>query len=238
MLEIVLITAVVLLLCALLIAVPVHFFGGRNTLLRSVLGFAAVLVLSIALVAGSVLLLAMIPVEVTEMNDPADYLRITGNHNNDSPAAFIATFFPEELGMDFTDVTYHYKAEKFDSIACETYLEFTLPEEAFPMHVSDLARHGAPKPFPCADGWDMWIIDNHLDTWTSEERGQPDKDDDNARNIGSARVGLILCNRAERRLVYFALMVHDGGASNTDKFGFFLTRFGIEPLAFDRILAE
>lgn len=238
MLEIVLITAVVLLLCALLIAVPVHFFGWRNTLWCA-LGSAVVLVLSIALVAGGVLLLlAVIPVEITEMNDPADYLRITGNHNNDRPAAFIATFFPDELGADFTDVTYHYKAEKFDSIACETYLEFTLPGEAFAMHVSALARHGAPQPFPFADGWDMWIIDNHLDTWKRGERGQPDKDNDNARNIESARVGLILCNQAERRLVYFALMVHDGGASNTDTFSFFLTRFGIDPLAFDRMLVE
>lgn len=235
---IVLIAVVAVLLCALMMAAPVYFFGWRNTL-RCALALAAVLVLSFALIVGSVLLLlATLPVEITETDDPADYLRITGNHDNGRPAAFIATFFPEALGADFADVTYHYRAEKFDSIACETCLAFTLPEAAFAAHVAALARHGTPQPFPFADGWDMWVIDNRLDTWTRGERGRPDEAADGVRNIESARVGLILCNRAERRLMYFALMVHDGGAADTDGFGFFLTRFGIDPLAFEIMLGN
>lgn len=186
--------------------------------------------------AGS-LLMVQSPAKITETDSLADYRVITGNYDNNRPQAFIDSFFPAEIGADFTDPVWHYKAKKFDSIGCEAYLEFTLPDEAaFAAHYAGLAQHGEPQPFPFDARYEMWLIAAHMDTWTWDERREDEPETD-SRCIESARVGLILCDREARAFIYFALMVHDGGATHTTELNHFFTRFGIEALEFEHAIA-
>lgn len=172
--------------------------------------------------------------EVYETDSFADYRLITGNYDNDRPQAFISSFFPEEIGADFADARWHYKAIRFDTVACEAVLTFRLPAgAAFTAHYAELARHGDPQPFPFNERYGMWVIAAEMQTWTRAERGkeaQPQID----RNIESARVGLILCDREAREFVYYALVVHDGGGTTTAELNHFFALFGIDPAAFER----
>lgn len=195
--------------------------------------------MGIILLAAGFLALSLLGNEVVyETDSLADYRLITGNYDDARPQAFIAGFFPEEIGADFEDAVWHYKAIRFDAVACEAYLEFTLPDEAaFDAHYAGLSVHGAPRPFPFDAKYEMWVIAGDMYTWTRAERHE-DQPETDYRNIESATVGLILCDREARQLVYFALMVHDGGATRTTELNHFFTRFGIDPLAFEQMLAQ
>lgn len=194
---------------------------------------------ALALLAAGCLGIFLLGNEVTyETESLADYRIITGNYNDRRPQALIDSFFPAEIGEDFADPRWHYKAIRFDSVACEASLTFSLPEEAaFATHYASLARHGTPQPFPFDQRYEMWLIAADMDTWTTAERhkGEPEAD---YRNIESARVGLILCDREAHEFVYFALMVHDGGGTRTTDLNHFFTRFRVDPFAFEIMLGN
>ena len=222
-------------LCAplCLLVLCIRRWGWIGGALRAVGG----MVLCVMLWVGS-LLLTLPAGEVYETGTLTDYRVITGNYNNERPQAFIDSFFPAEIGADFADPVWRYKAKKFDSTGCEAYLEFALPDEAaFAAHYAGLAQHGEPQPFPFDARYEMWLIAADMDTWTPAERheGEPATDD---RNIESARVGLILCDPEAQAFIYFALMVHDGGATTTADLNHFFTRFAIDPLAFEQMLVQ
>lgn len=219
-------------LCLLVLCI--RRWGWVGGTLRAVGGMA----LCVMLWVGS-LLMALPAGEITETDNLADYRVVTGNYNNNRPQAFIDSFFPAEIGADFTDPVWHYKAKKFNSIACEAYLEFTLPDEAaFAAHHAGLAQHGEPQAFPFDARYEMWVIDNCMDTWTWEEKDGLDKEDPDVRNIEDASVGLILCDRQARRFVYFALMVHDGGGTDETELDYFFNRFGVDLLTFERMIVQ
>lgn len=223
----------VLCLPLCLLVLCIRRWGWLGGTLRAV-GSAALWV--ILLVGG---LCLAFPGEVYETDNLADYRVVTGNYNNDRPQAFIDSFFPAEIGPEYVDAAWHYKAIKLDSIACEAVLTFTLPgQAAFDAHYSDLSRHGEPQPFPFDERYEMWVIDNHIDSWTQAERGRSDRENAHVRNIESACVGLILCDREAQRFVYFALMVHDGGATDETDLNHFLTRFDVDLLTFEQMIAQ
>lgn len=229
--------AVFVVLCPplALLVLCIRRWGWLSGLLRAV-GVAALWVL---LLVGSGLMIILAPVEITETDNLADYRVVTGNYNNRRPQTFIDSFFPAEIGEDFADSIWHYKAKKFDSIGCEAYLEFTLPEEAaFAAHYAGLAQHGEPRAFPFDARYEMWVIDNRMDAWTSSERGQPDREVPDVRNIEEASVGLILCEPEAQRFVYFALMVHDGGATDESDLNYFFDRFGVEMWRFENAICQ
>ena len=74
---------------------------------------------------------------VTEKTDISDYCVITGNYDNDRPAEFIHSFFPEEVDDDFSNVSYLYIAQRGDTYACQIWLEFDIEnEDAFKDFIS------------------------------------------------------------------------------------------------------
>lgn len=229
--------AVLLVLCSplALLVLCIRRWGWLSGLLRAV----GVAVLWVLLLVGSGLMIILAPVEITETDNLADYRIVTGNYNNERPQAFIDSFFPAEIRADFADPIWHYKARKFDSIACEAYLEFCIPEEAaFAAHYAGLAQHGEPQAFPFDARYEMWVIDNRMDAWTSSERGEPDGENPDVRNIEAASVGLILCDREAQRFVYFALMVHDGGATDETDLNYFFDRFGVALWRFENAICQ
>lgn len=224
----------VLCLPLCLLVLCIRRWGWVGGTLRAVGGMA----LCVMLWVGS-LLMALPSGEITETDNLADYRVVTGNYNNKRPQAFIDSFFPAEIGEDFADPVWHYKAKKFDSIACEAYLEFTLPDEAaFAAHYAGLAQHGEPQAFPFDARYEMWVIDNRMDAWTSAERGHPDSEAPDVRNIEEASVGLILCDREAQCFVYFALMVHDGGATHETDLSYFFDRFGVAMWRFENAICR
>lgn len=225
-------TALCMPLCLLVLCI--RRWGWIGGTLRAAGG----VVLCVMLWAGS-LLLALPSGEITETDSLADYRVVTGNYNNERPQAFIDSFFPAEIGDDFSDPVWHYKAIRFDTIACEACLEFTLPDEAaFAAHYAGLAQHGEPQPFPFDGRYEAWVIDNRLDTWTGAERGRPDPEAPDIRRMEAASVGLILCDRETQHFIYFALVVHDGGATNETDLNFFLNRFGVTLQQFEKAICE
>ena len=80
----------VLGLLLVIIFLPMHMFGLLYVLLSVISGEGT----------------------VTETTDIADYGIIIGNYDNDRPAEFMFSFFPEEISEDFSNVSYHYKAQR------------------------------------------------------------------------------------------------------------------------------
>ena len=154
-----------------------------------------------------------------ETADPADYLQIEGNHNNGSPERFVKTFFPEELENTFQDVRYHYKAVKFDTSACEVWLEFTLDSDAaFTGFLSEYDRRFSAVPF--RDGWMEYPVSPDL--WILMTGDGP--------NWEYAQMGKILFRESDRRIIFWALYVSDGGGTEVSELNRFFTTFGVDPM--------
>ena len=174
------------------------------------------------LIHGAMYLLAndAVNAEVYETNDIADYGIITGNCDNDPPKEFIASFFPGEIKESFSDVTYHYKAKNFDTYAYEAYLEFVIEDaEAFAAYLADHAN--TATTFAYDESYMACEIARTLDL------SRPAKAN-GAYAIDNAKVGYILYNTEEQRIIYFALGVFDGGGTDTSELNYFFDRFDIE----------
>ena len=161
--------------------------------------------------------------ELYETDDVADYGEFIGNYDNETPAEFIAEFFPDEIQDNFTDVAYHYAAKKDDTYACECYLEFVIEDKAdflqFMAHYSPLyevTESLMDKRFQ------EYSVSNVLDLdWTrvGKENGYP---------IQYARVGKILFSPNEQRCIFLALCVWDGGGVDTNELHYFFDRIQID----------
>ena len=204
--------------------------------LRSILWTLGGIVLWLLLFVGGLLLAD--PGIVYETQSLDDYRRVFGNYDNERPQALIDSFFPEEIGTDFVNPTWYYKAKRLDSIACEAWLEFTLPDDdAFDAHYAGLTVHGQPQPCPFDARYEMWVIAGDMDTWTHADYNASAPETD-YRNIESATVALILCCREEQRFVYYAMQVYDGGGTRTTDLDYIFTRFNISPLAFEAAVCK
>ena len=160
-----------------------------------------------------------------ETNDLADYGKITGNYDNDTPAEFMKKFFPEEILSSYSDVTYHYNARKGDAFAYERYLEFVIENEAeFHAFVAQYENQYAAAVFDWESNFMEYSISNVFDTeWTrySAEKGYP---------IQYAEIGKVLYDPDEQRIILWALGTWDGGGTGTAHLHYFFDKFGIDVL--------
>ena len=182
-------------------------------------------VIILLLVAPIVLL--VIPIacydRVYETNEIADYGKIKGNFDNNTPKSFIFSFFPQTLDDAVSDVTYHYKAKTGDTYAYECYLEFTIEDKSeFTAFLDSHVQLDKSTEFRYDDTLMDYTVSNILDTdWTSVMKS-------GGYSIGYAEIGKILYNTEEQRIIFFALGVYDGGGTSTAELDYFFTKYDID----------
>lgn len=200
-------------------------------LLKILLCLILVCLLFPTLMIGSLLVLgAFLSGEgtVTETTNIADYGIISGNYDNEFPAEFMFSFFPEEISKDFSNVRYHYTAQKGDTYACEIWLEFDIEDaEKFAEFLDASVDPEQVTAFAYDPSLSDYTVSNCF-ILTS-----PEDDDPGDIHIEYAKIGKILYSEESRHIICFALLMYDGGYSSTKEFGSFFTRFGIDPIQYE-----
>ena len=165
---------------------------------------------------------------VTEKTDISDYCVITGNYDNDRPAEFIHSFFPEEVDDDFSNVSYLYIAQRGDTYACQIWLEFDIEnEDAFKDFISSNTVSENVTVFSYDTAYMDYTIANDFELTSPQD----DKADD--IHIEYAKIGKILYNEDTQHIIFYALCLYDGGYSSTKIFGDFFSRFNIDPMEYE-----
>lgn len=193
--------------------------------------FSILIIFTLAL--GIVLVMSLLELGTEyETNDTADFGIIKGNYDNETPNAFVSSFFPNEIEEYFQDVTYHYKAIKGDSYAYEMCLEFVIPDtNEYDTFVQGTTNGTICKPFTFAPEYQEYRIDNLLEI--GEQEGGNRRI---APIIHQAQIGLVLFSRSDQRIVFIALGVYDGGGVTTDNLRYFFDRFDINPWQYGSVL--
>ncbi len=187
------------------------------------------LVIAVVIVLPTMLFRSLLGEKVYETNDVDDYLNIVGNYNNETPKAFVQSFFPTEIKNSFSSVEYHYKAKKGDTYAYEVYLEFVLEDkEEYQLFVSSVVDKTKSNIFVYDQSFFEYTISHEYEickvSWD-------DKYGDDFF-LETAEVGKILYSDEEQRLIFVAIGMFDGGGAHADEFDRFLNRFDISPKEF------
>ena len=197
-----------------------------NTESKERLGCFIIVLLAPIVVVSLFLHLISRPAPVYETNDIADYGIVKGNYNNEVPKWFISSFFPEKIERYFSDVTYHYKAQKGDTYAYEMYLEFVIEDtDTYTSFLSSVIGDEVCEPFYFDPAYRVYYVSNYLTLDESSEGG--------ALFIDNARVGLVLFSEEEQRMVFVALGLYDGGGTYVKELSFFFEKFGIDPQEYE-----
>ena len=163
--------------------------------------------------------------ELYETNDIAQYGTYTKTGHNEYVHDYIHSFFPESIDDSFSDVTYSYRAHPIDQYAFEAYLEFVIEDPAlFTRHIAQIGDVE----------WKPFAFDSHYMEYTISEK--MDLFDETVADDGrtyywmeSAKIGKILYDPVEQRMIYVAIGVYDGGGTNTKDLCVFFDRFDIDP---------
>jgi len=167
---------------------------------------------------------------VFETNDVADYGTYVGNFDNETPAEFISSFFPESIESSFSDVIYHYKAKKGDTYAYEAYLEFVINDpEQFSSYIENNLDRNACYVFSYDPSYQVYVISEML-----ELHNEPEYQAQNAYPISRAKFGIALFSETEQKVIYFALGMYDGGGTTTAELNYFFDRFQIDPVVLEQ----
>lgn len=160
-----------------------------------------------------------------EVTDTAQYGVYTGTGNDTFVSEYIGSFFPESLKDTFSDVTYSYIAKSRDTYAFEAYLEFTITDpDEFARHLAQIAD-AQWQTFPFDGNFMEYTLDDQLDLFISAASTETEV----IYAIEQAKIGKILCNPQEQRIIYVAIGVYDGGGVDTKELNVFFDRFNIDP---------
>ena len=159
---------------------------------------------------------------VFETNNIADYGKITGNFDNDSPSDFVFSFFPKIIEQQFSNVNYHYKAISGDTYAYEVWLEFLIDDQSeFDSYVNNISEGKRSIAFPYDEKFYVFPITDTLHIEKHKTKYW----------IQYAEIGKILVSESEHRIIYVAIGVYDGGGTTTEELNYYWSRFNIEPYA-------
>lgn len=175
-----------------------------------------------------------------ETTDPGDYGKyICGCGESNYPEEFINQFFPEELSDEFENVQYVYHSNHVDVRSYEAYLEFTFAsDELLNAHVQ-LATDGMMKqPFYFDNSYQEYVLINEGTGYVSDHimlgRRYDKQGEKTSYQIEFADISKILVNFQERRIIYIALNVFDGGGTDTGFLNAYFDRFNIDPEEYEK----
>lgn len=171
---------------------------------------------------------ALFAIDIYETTSINDYLEIKGNYDNETPEAFIRSFFPEEIDDSFSQLIYHYKAKKLDAYAYECYLEFVIEDpDAYRDFIDQYVDEQACTTFLYDGQFREQSISNVLMVWQS----QPEEA---VYQLEQAELGKILFSDEQQRVIFIAIGMYDGGGTDTVELGHFWNRFQIDPWEYSR----
>ena len=160
-----------------------------------------------------------------ETTDVAQYGIYTGTGHNEYVHDYIHSFFPDSIEKSFSDVTYSYRANSIDQYAFEAYLEFVIKDpELFARHIAKIGDVEW-ETFEFDSRYWEYDISNKLDIFISAASTESQI----VYAIESAKIGKILYDPVEQRMIYVAIGVYDGGGTNTKDLCVFFNRFDIDP---------
>ena len=179
--------------------------------------------LIIVLIVGALLLTKPKQYATSDINNYGNYI---GNADNQFASKYISAFFPEIIESSFTDVTYSYRAQNLGNYAFEAYLEFVIEDEkAFHEFISGKTSGLECKEFPYDPNFVEYTLDDMLDISVIDG-----EDDQNRKiSIHNARIGKILCNTEEHRIIFVAMAMRDAWDAYSDYFCCYFDRFNIDP---------
>lgn len=163
---------------------------------------------------------------IYETNSIRDFGRYVGNYNNDTPSAFINSFFPSQLSDDYSEVEYHYKAKRLDTYSYEVYLGFCITDSnQFSEFLEGIiTKHGNPTEFAYDNTFEEFNISNVYNIASNKEISGYD-----TYRILNAQIGKILISRESQRIIFVAIGLHDGGGTDTSELCYFFNKFDIDP---------
>ena len=177
---------------------------------------------------------------IYETNSISDYGRYVGNYDNDTPSAFINSFFPSELSEDYSEVEYHYKSKRLDTYSYEVYLGFCITDsKKFNDYLEGIiTKHGNPIEFIYNNTFEEINVSNVYNIASNKEITG-----DDTYRILNAQVGKILISRESQRIIFVAIGLHDGGGTDTSELSYFFNKFNINPceythFAYDTVFEE
>lgn len=186
-------------------------------------------ILVMGVCAGAIVLISVCESQqfaLYETDDIADYGTITGNRKDDTAEEFIFSFFPEALDESFSDITYHYTAERnSEPYTYEIYLEFVIKD---PVEFSAFIQPyvDGSMPFIFDDSFMEQKISNQLRVHWGEKS-------EDSTYISNALMGKVMYSTKEQRVIFYALGVHDTHDADITEFGYFVDRFGINWVEFE-----
>ena len=192
---------------------------------------ASVGVLSIAILIGA-FLMSVIPKQYAT-SDISDYGYYIGNKDNQFASEYIGKFFPEIIEDSFTDVTYSYRAQNYANYAFEAYLEFVIEDEkTFEKFISAKTSGIEPKTFSYDPSFIEYTLDDTLEIFILDS-----KDNENSKiEIRYAKIGKILCNAEEHRIIFVAMAMRDAWGAYSDYFCRYFDRFNIDPTNYEGVI--
>jgi hypothetical protein len=182
--------------------------------------------LIIVLIVGALLLTKPKQYATSDINNYGNYI---GNADNQFASKYISAFFPEIIESSFTDVTYSYRAQNLGNYAFEAYLEFVIEDEkAFHEFISAKTSGLECKEFSYDPNFVEYTLDDSLEISV--------RDGENNQNrriwISEARIGKILCNAEEHRVIFVAMAMRDAWDAYSDYFCCYFDRFNIDPVKY------
>lgn len=167
----------------------------------------------------------------SDINDYGHYIVIA---RNEYASNYINAFFPERIESSFTDVTYSYRAQNNANYAFEAYLEFVIEdEEAFREFISAKTSGLECKEFPYDPNFiEYTLVENeYLEIYVYDG-----EDNQNSKiGIDDARIGKILCNAEEHRIIFVAMAMSDAWNAYSDFFCCYFDRFNIDPIKYEDV---
>lgn len=181
--------------------------------------------------------------ETQSLEDYGKYIYTYGVNNYTQE--YIERFFPDQIPADFQNVQYRYHSNSVDSYAFEAYLEFTLKDDAsFASYVQSITQNKdlVEKTFYFDDTYlEFTLIDK--DTGFSYDHIQlgdcyNHESGETYYQIHYADIAKILVKPSERRVIYIALALHDGGGTDTGFLNTYFNRFGIDPKEYEKHVSD
>ena len=183
--------------------------------------------LIIVLIVGALLLTKPKQYATSDINNYGNYI---GNADNQFASKYISAFFPEIIESSFTDVTYSYRAQNLGNYAFEAYLEFVIEDEkAFHEFISGKTSGLECKEFPYDPNFVEYTLDDMLDIDVINGEDKQNRQ----IWISTARIGKILCNAEEHRIIFVAMAMRDAWDAYSDYFCCYFDRFNIDPTKYE-----
>lgn len=194
-----------------------------KNLLKALLISVSIWALIIVLIVGALLLTKPKQYATSDINNYGHYI---GNGDNQFASKYISAFFPEAIESSFTDVTYSYRAQNLGNYAFEAYLEFVIEDEkAFHEFVSAKTSGLECKEFSYDPNFVEYTLNDSLEISVMDGG----KNQNRRIWISTARIGKILCNAEEHRIIFVAMAMRDAWYAYSDYFCCYFDRFNIDP---------